>query len=77
MSTKQKKKNSQGPAFIISCRCYEREKYEKKLIPKLKPDVRDLVSSYSPSYKRSPLMSPNILSKIPEDIKLDKEENDD
>jgi len=36
------------------------EHYNKKLVPKLKPDVRDLISTYSPSYKKSPVMIPNI-----------------
>lgn len=53
------------------------EHFEKKLIPKLKPDVRDLISSYSPSYKRSPVAQPSVPVKTPEELKLNNEENTD
>ena len=53
------------------------EHYEKRLVPKLKPDVRDLISSYSPSYKRSPATTQPAPVKTPEDMKLDKDDDDD
>lgn len=46
------------------------ELYDHKLTPKLKPEVRDLIAVYSPSYKRSP-------AKQPEEIKLPDIDNDD
>ncbi len=46
------------------------ERYDKKLIPKLKPDVRDLIISYSPIYKRSPNIQSIGSFKQPETIKL-------
>lgn len=53
------------------------ERYEKRLIPKLKPDVRDLITSYSPSYKKSPAFQSPIPNKVPEELKLNNEEDTD
>lgn len=52
------------------------EIYDKKLVPKLKPEVRDLIATYSPSYKRSPIVIPSTPIKQAEDLKLNNDDDE-